>query len=541
MSYLSTYNGSWSYSEARHLLSRAVFGPSNDMIDEAVGLGLTGTIEKLFEELPTPGPPLKNVPDGIDRNSIDDPGVKFGETWLNGKPFPEVETQMLRNRILRYRALSLYSWTFLEMYKSGMNIRDKMFVFWHNHFVVGQTQIPHMEYNYQNLLRKHALGNFKQLTKDITIDTSMLVYLSGNENSNRAPNENYSRELLELFTIGKGELVGPGDYSNYTEEDVIEMAKVLTGWRLRNVLDENFLEPLFLPSRHTIGSKALSKYFGNVMIQENGPDEYKDLIDVIFQHPECAKFISRKLYRWFVNWDINEDIEKNVIEPLAAVVRDNNYEIAPAVRVLLSSEHFFEQTACMIKSPIDLVLSVTRGMGVDPPQNSVKEEYDYAIALYSLCAELEQGLYQHPDVAGWKAYYQEPLYYKTWINNLLLPKRFDYAKALIAGGTLMIGNNKYQIPPIVPVLEIVTKIDNAGSPDILINELAKRFYNYPISEEQVAYLKNILIPGLPDYEWTVEYNLFLENPNDINLALSVDSKLRSMISVMVQMSEFQII
>ena len=101
MSYLSTYNGSWSYSEARHLLSRAVFGPSNDMIDEAVGLGLTGTIEKLFEELPTPGPPLKNVPDGIDRNSIDDPGVKFGETWLNGKPFPEVETQMLRNRILR--------------------------------------------------------------------------------------------------------------------------------------------------------------------------------------------------------------------------------------------------------------------------------------------------------------------------------------------------------------------------------------------------------------------------------------------------------
>jgi uncharacterized protein (DUF1800 family) len=245
------------------------------------------------------------------------------------------------------------------MHYSEISIREKLTLFWHNHFVVGDSTIAHREYLYYTLLRSFALGNFRELTKEITIDTSMLFYLSGAENTDDAPNENYSRELLELFTVGKGQLDSPGDYTNFTEVDVIEMAKVLTGWGVPPINNANTLTAQFSNNNHAQGDKQLSHRFNNAVIVENGEQEFRDLIEVIFQQDECSRFIMRKLYRWFVHYDITEDIEVNVIEPLAAILRDHNYEIAPALKILLKSEHFFESTACMIKNPMDLIMSVS--------------------------------------------------------------------------------------------------------------------------------------------------------------------------------------
>jgi uncharacterized protein (DUF1800 family) len=540
MPYLDEYSGAWTATQARHLLKRTTFGPSMPMVDTAVVLGLNGTIGALFAPLAMPAPPLKSIPDGTGSNQLNDPGATYGQTWVNAAPFPNINPPMLRNRILRARSKSLYSWTVLQMHYSGLSIKEKMALFWHNHFVVADGTIAHREYVYYSLLRNLALGNFKEITKEITIDTSMLIYLSGAENTNVAPNENYSRELLELFTIGKGELVAPGDYTNYTEQDVVEMAKVLTGWQVLQISNPNTLTAQFSANRHTQGTKQLSYRFNNAIIAENGAQEFRDLIDVIFQQAECSRFIMRKLYRWFVNYEISTEIETNIIEPLAAILRNNNYEIAPALQVLLKSEHFFQSTACMIKSPIDLMMSATRGLGVNPPQGNIEQEYDHAYHIYITSSDLEQAMFYHPNVAGWKAYYQEPQFYKLWINNLLLPKRHQFCKLMAEGGTFSYNDVNYNITNLVPVLDIVNNITNAVNPNILINSLANIMFNYPITTAQVTSLKDILIPGLPDFEWSVEYSDYLADPSNLALAASVESKLKNLFSVMVRMSEFQI-
>lgn len=540
MAYLNPYSGSWTSTQARHLLRRTTFGPSIQMVDTSVNLGLNSTIDKLFNPLPMPTPPVKSMPDGTGTNQLNDPGALYGETWVNAAPFPNVNPPMLRNRILRSRSKSLYSWTILQMHYSEISIREKLSLFWHNHFVVSDATIPHREYLYYNLLRSFAFGNFRELTKEITIDTSMLFYLSGAENTNVAPNENYAREFLELFTIGKGQLVAPGDYSNYTEDDVIAIAKVLTGWQVTPVSNSNTLTAQFSANMHTLGNKQLSHRFNNAIISENGAQEYKDLIDVIFQHDECSRFIMRKLYRWFVHYEITADIEMNIIEPLAIILKNNNYEIAPALQVLLKSEHFYESSACMIKSPIDLIMSASRGLGINIPQGNLEDEYNHTYNHYIMSADMEQALFFHPDVAGWKAYYQEPQFYKLWINNLLLPKRHEFCRLMVEGGRFSFNDVNYNITSLVPVLDIVNNISNAKDPNILINKLAEIMFNYPITDSQLTSLKDVLIPGLPDFEWTVEYSNYLSYPSNQTLAVSVENKLKNLFSVMVRMSEFQI-
>jgi hypothetical protein len=540
MAYLDVYTGNWTSVQARHLLRRTTFGPSVQMVTDSMNLGLHGTVDTLFAPISIPSPPLKSIPDGTGNNQLNDPAALYGETWVKGAPFPNINPPMLRNRVLRSRSKSLYSWVALQMHYSELSIVEKLTLFWHNHFVVADATIAHREYVYYSLLRDLALGNFKEITKQITIDTSMLIYLSGAENTNVAPNENYSRELLELFTIGKGPLVSPGDYTNYTEQDVFEMAKVLTGWRVPQLSDPNALKAQFSANRHTQGTKQLSHRFKNLDIKENGAEEYKDLIDAIFQKEECSGFIMRKLYRWFVNYEISNDVEANIIQPLATMLRDNNYEIEPALKVLFKSEHFFQSTACMIKSPIDLMMSVTRGLGIAPPKGNIEKEYDHAYHIYIMSADLEQALFYHPNVAGWKAYYQEPQFYKFWLNNLLLPKRHQFCRLMVEGGTFSYNDTNYKITNLIPVLEIVKNIKDAIDPNMLINGLAEIMFNYPITPSQVASLKNILIPGLPDFEWSVEYSDYLSDPSNMALAISVENKLKNLFSVMVRMSEFQI-
>lgn len=541
MPYLDTYSGDWTAKEARHLLKRASFGVTQSLVTSSVTLGLTETINTLFTENALPDPPLKYTLDGLGRGESIDPDTEYGKTWINGNVIPLATTSTsTASKILNLRQSSLYAWSFLQMQNAEMSIREKLTLFWHNH-LVSIFDNAHLEYQYINKLRSNSLGDFKELIKLITIDPNMLSFLSGNQNTDTAPNENYSRELLELFTIGKGVAVGNGDYTNYTEDDVVAIAKVLTGWRSRNLRSKD--DPLisyFTSSRHSKGDKTLSHRFNNVVISENGENEYKDLIDIIFEQDECSRFISRKLYKWFVNSEITTEIETNIIIPMAVIVRDNNYNFTEALKTLLSSEHFFETTFCMIKSPLDLLLSTTKSLMVTAPTTSVADEYEFAYVMYLAATDLEQSIFNHPDVAGWKAYYQDPLYYKIWVNNYLLPKRLDYARIIVTGGNLFIDGENYTVPPLVPVLLLVKNITGSGNPNTLIEELSNQLFNYEISQNQKDSLKDILIPGLPDIEWTIEYNEHLSAPNDDALRISVENKLRNLIGTMVQMSEFQI-
>ena len=186
------------------------------------------------------------------------------------------------------------------------------------------------------------------------------------------------------------------------------------------------------------------------------------------------------------------------------------------------------------------MLSTTNSLLFSAPNNSILEEYEFAYILYLACSDLEQAIFHHPDVAGWKAYYQQPLYDKTWVNSYSLPKRLDYCRILVTGGKLLIDKKKYTVPPLIPVLDIAASITNSEDPNILITSLSNQLFNYEISQNQIDSLKDILIPGLPDFEWNIEYSDYIANPSDEALKNSVENKLRSLIGTMVQMSEFQI-
>lgn len=283
---LAPYDGPWGIEQAAHLLRRTSFGPPYRLFKEAVEKGLEATVNELFSDRPQPGPPINYYFEN-------DPNVPVGATWIDA-PYS------LSTNLRTYRFNSLRGWTILQMMEEGISIREKLTLFWHNHFAINNINDPRYLYKYIALMRVNAWGNFRELAKAVTIDPAMLRFLNGNQNTRNAPNENYARELLELFTIGKGDLAGPGDYTNYTEEDIREMARVLTGWRDQgfNTINADLkVDSFFRPFQHDTGIKRLSFRFDETEIGNMGDQEYVHLIDIIFQKEEVARHICRKLYR----------------------------------------------------------------------------------------------------------------------------------------------------------------------------------------------------------------------------------------------------
>jgi uncharacterized protein (DUF1800 family) len=196
------------------------------------------------------------------------------------------------------------------------SIREKMTLFWHNHFATETVDVSNANllYKHANLLRTKALGNFKQLVRDISLDPAMLVYLNGRVNTATAPDENYARELQELFTLGKE------NNPNYAEADVKAAAKVLTGWRVDTTV--NTFPSYFTSSRHDATNKTFSSFYGNTTITGRtgttaGDVELDDLLNMIFaKNVEVSRFMAKKLYRFFVHYDIDAAAETNVFQPL---------------------------------------------------------------------------------------------------------------------------------------------------------------------------------------------------------------------------------
>ena len=520
---LEAYTGPWEFEQASHLLRRTMFGATYAQFKEAVEMGLDNTINQLFADLPLPGPPLNY-------NYEEDPNVPLGQTWIEAPYSATVNLRAYRNRSLR-------AWTYLQMYEEGISLREKMTLFWHNHFAINNVNDPKFLYRYITLLRSSAWGNFRQLVKDITIDPTMLRFLNGNQNTEAAPNENYARELLELFTIGKGDLAGPGDYTNYTEDDVIQIARVLTGWRdigFNTIDPEIELGSFFRPFRHDTGEKQLSHRFDNVVITDMGDQEYAHLIDIIFQKEEVARFICRKLYRWFVYYAIDDEVEANIIEPMAQILIENDYEIQPALEALLKSEHFFDilNLGPMIKHPIDFTFSLMKQFEVDIP-DGLNGRYNVLYRISLLVALMEMEYFNLPTVAGWKAYYQEPGFYRIWINATTLQNRMAFSERLSTNGYSLSG-----MRIIIDPLKFIATIDNALNPANVVEEFSKILHPQPLTDGQKLALKDILIPGLPDYEWTVEYSEYLADPDNSDLADAISAKLQGLINVMVSMAEF---
>ena len=519
---LEKYTGKWDRNTAAHLLRRATFGPNMKDISDFTTMSLDNAVEKilLFDE------PLI-LP--LNYKDDTDPYVKIGDTWVDQPYGPNTFNPRIESFVARWSG---------NIINSGNNVGEKMTLFWHNHFVTQMYTVRDENYtfDYYKTLRENALGNFKTFTERMTINAAMLRYLNGNENIVGKPNENFAREVMELFTIGKGPLIGPGNYTNYTEDDVVAAAKVLTGWRaLRDSVDTKFYS-----KQHDKTDKQFSSAFGNRVIKNKEGEEYKELISMIFDQDETALFICRKIYRWFVYYEIDEQTENNVIKPMAALLRKNNYEVKPVLKALFSSAHFYDKwnVGCLIKSPLDFVISVYRNLEMKFPDDYVGQYASWVYWGFSYTAIQEMILGEPPSVSGWPALYQAPSYHRLWVTSVSAPYR-----ALLAdfvAGVYVIEGRGYKMS--FDAFELAKQTSNPEDAHILIKELAELLLPVELTEIQLEYLRTNLIPeGYEDFHWAAIWVAYDIDPSNVQNTDVANTLLRSLIRACMNIAEYHLI
>jgi uncharacterized protein (DUF1800 family) len=526
---LAPYKGSFGFEQAAHLLRRATFGAKYTQIKAAASKGLSATLDELFKELPLPAPPLNY-------EYTTDPNVPVGSTWIDAPYVRDTATGALLHQ--GYRNTSLRSWTFENIFNEGVSIREQLTLFWHNHFGVGDNQDPKFFYRHMTLLRTYAWGNFKDLIKKINIDPLMLRFLNGNQNTNTAPNENYAREILELFTIGKGPIAGPGDYTNYTEQDIREIAKALTGWRDQgyNTFDAaTKVGSFFRISSHDTKNKKLSHRFNNAEITNGFDKEHETVVDIIFTKPEVARFICRKLYRWFVYYEISPEVEQNVIQPMADLLIQNKYEIKPALHALLQSEHFFDvlNMGPMIKNPMTFSINFLKQIGwtaLDASDLAAKHRA-YS-AMFREVGTQQMVYFDPPDVAGWKSYYQEPAYYRIWINATTLQARMRLTDRM-ATNNYTVGTRTG-----LNVLGFAASLPTPNDPYLLVEDMVSVLLPQSLTDKQMTDLMNAFLAGTPDYEWNTIWTNYTKNPSNATARASAETKLRNLVRNILSMPEY---
>jgi uncharacterized protein (DUF1800 family) len=393
---LQPYSGPWNRRLAAHLLRRAGFGGSPADVERFAALSPGAAVEALIRfpdspaqsglpALETPPIPPRGIYRGFAEGMAADPDVAEAR-----KAF-QMEAAGVRRRNL----IALQTWWLERMIASPAPLQEKLTLFWHGHF----TSSPEKGTTAQELLaqnqlfREYALGNIRSLTLHVSQDPAMLRYLDNNVNVKAHPNENYARELMELFTLGIG---------NYTEDDVRESARAFTGWTFRRQFDGT---GTFYANAdaHDNGSKTFLGRTGNF--------DGSDIITIIFTQPAAAKYFAAKLLAFFVY----DDPEPQLIDQVADLLVRKNFELRPVMSALLRSNVFFSDRAyrALVKSPVDFVVGTHQLFGVA----------EVTLPELGNLRAMGQVLFYPPNVKGWDGG-------KAWINSATVLTRENFANAL---------------------------------------------------------------------------------------------------------------
>ena len=525
---INTYGGPWTEQEVIHLLKRTMFGAKKADVNYFKNLTVSQAVDELLT--PTAPPPPVPVKEYVTSPNATTPDTNIvqGTTWIN-----DINSD---GTVQSQRRASYKKWWTGVLINQDRSIREKLNMFWVDHFGNEASDLGNANWVYKqhSLIRQYGLGNFKNLVRDITKDVAMLRYLNGYLNNKNAPDENYARELMELFTLGKG----PG--SQYTEADVREAAKVLTGWQINGTTYTS----VFNPTRHSTENKTFSSFFNNTTITGRtgataGDLELNDLLNMIFQQQEVAKFLVRKIYRWFVYYAIDASAETNVIAPLADIFRTNNYEIKPLLTALFKSEHFFDMLnrGCMIKPPADQVIGSLREMNVAfRPDTDWDTNYGLWNTFYTWMVNMGQNLHDPPNVSGMPAYYQEPSFHEIWINSDSLPKRNQFTDTMINTGY---ARNGFRVQ--FNCVAFAQTLNNPGNPNDLIDEALQVLFRNELSVQSKGQIKTqILLTGQQwDYYWTNAWTAYIASPTVANFNI-VNTRLKSLFQYFFNLSEYQL-
>ncbi len=528
---LQPHTSPWTRDEVCHLLKRVMFGASHDDIAYFLSKSPSVAVDELLNPTaPMPDPPLKNYTNTNTPTTDPDLTVNVGQTWVN--------TRTADGTVEGNRRNSLRNWWMGVILNQDRSLREKMTLFWHNHFANEVNDVGNSIYMYKHvkLLRDNALGNVKTLVRAMSVDPAMLVYLNGQLNTRTAPDENYGRELQELFTLGKE------NNPNYTEDDVKAAARVLTGWRNDSTKNISYFDA----TRHDTTDKTFSSFYGNRVIKGRtgataGDAELDELIDMIFsKSAEVSRYIVTRLYRWFVYYEIDAQTQTNVIEPLAQLLVASNWEVKPVLARLFKSRHFFDPLAhgCQIKSPVDLIASMCREFGVVfPPATDYAAQYVHWNYVRNWGFQMQQGLADPPDVSGWKAYYQTPNFYGIWLNSDTYPKRIQFSDIMVGNGYTA-SNRKIVIDHVV----YAKRFPNPGDPNVLIADIVAHLFQLPLSLTSRNQLKkDILLSGQDqDYYWTNAWTAHIANPADAAALRVVQTRLQTLLKYLMNLPEYQL-
>ncbi|SEJ72466.1 Uncharacterized conserved protein, DUF1800 family [Dyadobacter sp. SG02] len=545
MPYLDVYQTPLDANMAAHLLRRATFGPTKQEIVAFTGLTASQAVEQLIANSTyhsSPPPPV----------DLDETKPTAGQPFLT---FP-----FNKERRSEWCYYIRYWWAALMADQSKPpSVLEKLTTFWQNHFVVPQGVVfdYRMTDSYMRLLRRNALGNFKTMTFEMTNEAAMLLFQNGNENAKTKPNENYGRELQELFVVGQKDFSGN---PNYLEDDVKAAAKVLTGWQVKNYLVEGStsFEVVFTPDRHDTGVKTFSALYGNRTIQgrtdkSGAEQEIHELIDMLTAHPESPKHICRKLYRWYVNANIDLEIENNVIIPLANLFSsaENGFRIEPVIRKLLSSEIFYDQRnrGAIFKSPMELVIGTLRLFEIKVPNMTadLRAFRIYGKFAYDNMATLQQRILDQPSVFGYVPYYQTG-YSKNWINGTAIGLRNQVTDRYIIPYT-----DQEIRPGYVLWIDLVAWAtalqpnfsDVQGTPAItsefIVDKMIQNFFVFELTQSQKNFLiDSIMMTGVTRNTWINEWNAYRTTPTDVNKKNAVQRRCRLLLRHMFSMAEYHV-
>lgn len=501
--------------EIAHLLRRATFGASSAQLKAYAGR----TVAEIYDALAKASAPPPTT---------DSDGKTFHDL---GWGFPETDQQK-RNSLDNQRRTQVKRWWLGLMLNPQRGFAEKITLFWQNHFVIESDTIQDVRFQHRYLetIRRNALGNFRTFVIDITLDPAMLRYLNGTENTKDKPNENYGRELMELFTLGRG---------FYTEPDVKEVARVLTGWKAinyRNATTE-VIQSRFFAGQHDQDKKVFSENFQNKTIEgrsgdQGGELELGELLAMIFVHPESARFVVRKLYRWYFTGEISAEVEENFIEPLAAGFR-KDLEIGPLVRRMLTSDHFFDPAlrGGQLRSPLDFIMGSFVALE-NPPPSPLKERSQYDALTNNLLTRsrlMEMEVIEQPTVFGWRPYYDTG-YYKIWISGTTLGLRGDFTDLL------MKGNKSYGMQFDAPKW-VSTFVSNPGDALVLAQEVWRLLMAVEPTQTQLdAMIDDAMLDGIPRYEWTEIWNKY----KDKGQADDARFRLNLLLTYLLRLAEYQL-
>ena len=558
---LDSYNVDLSNREKSHLLRRSLIGVSNRHLEDLKGLNFDQIFDLIFT-LDTLEEPVNNYyykRSNAEWNELygrDD--VLPGETFVNNASTERNENDDYENGDW-VRRESIQAHISTNIFKQKTSIHWKMFLFLHNLVPTdgGQGIDNKGLWNYYKLIFDSCFSSYKEFIFNITLNPAMLLYLNLSFSQKETPDENYAREVQELFTVGKR------PFSMFTEGDVREAARLLVGFQVDydSIFRDGEVSYGINSENHDTGDKQFSSFYGNKKIEgrdtmEGMLEELREFVDMLFYPDQSKLYIVRRLYQFFVNPEISDEIEQKIITPLSEVFKNSNYSLTETLKVLLKSKHFFDESNfySMIKSPYDYVFGLFKELNLsDGVIRNYNQENDGNFSIPERLSNVDtrnlylsngsvksnlvnQGMIvgRPPSVSGWPPFYQAPVYDLFWINSVTLKDKINFVEGGCKWGFWL--EDGYNMT--CDKIDYLFSYENIEDIDLLLEEMTEKLLSRSISEQDKERIISSSFNGADKMHWTELVKDF-KNGND-NSKWEIQSIFENIMSQVFALGEYNL-